>query len=728
MILKHVIKVTDERNDPMSYLVIVESPSKARTIGRYLGSNYTIEASMGHLRDLPKSQLGVDVQNNFEPKYISIRGKGSLIAKLKKDAKKADKVFLATDPDREGEAISWHLAQILGLDENEPIRVTFNEITKTAVKNGIKNPRVIDKNLVDAQQARRVLDRIVGYKISPVLWRTVKKGLSAGRVQSVATRLVVDREAEINSFEPKEYWNIDVDLLSAKHKRSFNAKYYAPSGEKKQETVKNKEQADEILAAVTDAQYTVKSVKKAQKQKKPYAPFITSTLQQEASYKLGFQPRKTMSVAQELYERVNIPGRGSVGLITYMRTDSLRISDEARQAARDLIISQYGEEYYPPQPRIYKAKSGAQDAHEAIRPTYTDLTPEKLKNSLSKDNYKLYKLIWERFIASQMSSAVYSATSADIEANGHIFKASGSTLIFPGYTAVYVDTTDTEAQSAQKGRRQKSLPEIFEGDELKFQAIHSEQLFTQPPSRYNEATLIKTLEENGIGRPSTYAPTVTTIIARGYVVRDKKMLVPTELGELTTKIMKENFDDIVDVSFTANMEKKLDEVEEGDRSWTSVLSEFYGDFDTSLKEAENKLGDLSLKIPDEESDVVCELCGRKMVYKMGRNGRFLACPGFPACRNTKSIVEKIGVKCPECGGDIIKRRSKTNKVFYACENQDCKFIQWDEPTNEVCPKCGGMILKKTRWGRKLYCMNEDCDYERSLDGAGKGSRSGTGGK
>ncbi|MBQ3379241.1 MAG: type I DNA topoisomerase [Clostridia bacterium] len=712
----------------MSYLVIVESPSKARTIGRYLGSNYTIEASMGHLRDLPKSQLGVDVQNNFEPKYISIRGKGSLIAKLKKDAKKADKVFLATDPDREGEAISWHLAQILGLDENEPIRVTFNEITKTAVKNGIKNPRVIDKNLVDAQQARRVLDRIVGYKISPVLWRTVKKGLSAGRVQSVATRLVVDREAEINSFEPKEYWNIDVDLLSAKHKRSFNAKYYAPSGEKKQETVKNKEQADEILAAVTDAQYTVKSVKKAQKQKKPYAPFITSTLQQEASYKLGFQPRKTMSVAQELYEGVNIPGRGSVGLITYMRTDSLRISDEARQAARDLIISQYGEEYYPPQPRIYKAKSGAQDAHEAIRPTYTDLTPEKLKNSLSKDNYKLYKLIWERFIASQMSSAVYSATSADIEANGHIFKASGSTLIFPGYTAVYVDTTDTEAQSAQKGRRQKSLPEIFEGDELKFQAIHSEQLFTQPPSRYNEATLIKTLEENGIGRPSTYAPTVTTIIARGYVVRDKKMLVPTELGELTTKIMKENFDDIVDVSFTANMEKKLDEVEEGDRSWTSVLSEFYGDFDTSLKEAENKLGDLSLKIPDEESDVVCELCGRKMVYKMGRNGRFLACPGFPACRNTKSIVEKIGVKCPECGGDIIKRRSKTNKVFYACENQDCKFIQWDEPTNEVCPKCGGMILKKTRWGRKLYCMNEDCDYARSLDGAGKGSRSGTGGK
>ncbi|MBQ4248418.1 MAG: type I DNA topoisomerase [Clostridia bacterium] len=712
----------------MSYLVIVESPSKARTIGRYLGSNYTIEASMGHLRDLPKSQLGVDVSNNFEPKYISIRGKGPLISKLKKDAKKADKVFLATDPDREGEAISWHLAQLLGLDENEPIRVTFNEITKTAVKNGIKNPRVIDKKLVDAQQARRVLDRIVGYKISPVLWRTVKKGLSAGRVQSVATRLVVDREEEINNFEPKEYWNIDVDLISPKQKRAFNAKYYAPVGAKKQETVPNKERADEILSAVSGAKYSVKSVKRSEKQKKPYAPFITSTLQQEASYKLGFQPRKTMSVAQELYEGVNIPGRGSVGLITYMRTDSLRISDEARSAARDLIVSRYGEEYYPPQPRIYKAKSGAQDAHEAIRPTYVELTPEKLKDSLSKDDYKLYKLIWERFIASQMASAVYASTVADIEANGHIFKAAGSTLIFPGYTAVYVDTNDTDAQTAQKGRRQKSLPELGEGDELKFEAIHSEQMFTQPPPRYNEATLIKTLEENGIGRPSTYAPTVTTIIARGYVVRDKKMLIPTELGELTTKIMKENFDDIVDVSFTANMEKKLDEVEEGDRSWTSVLSEFYGDFDESLKEAEKKLGDLSLKIPDEESDVVCELCGRKMVYKMGRNGRFLACPGFPECRNTKSIVEKIGVKCPECGSDIIKRKSKTNKVFYACEKQDCKFIQWDEPTNEKCPKCGGMILKKTRWGRKLYCMNEDCDYERSLDGAGKSNRSGSGRK
>ncbi|MBR2743240.1 MAG: type I DNA topoisomerase [Clostridia bacterium] len=712
----------------MSYLVIVESPSKARTIGRYLGSNYTIEASMGHLRDLPKSQLGVDVQNNFEPKYISIRGKGALISKLKKDAKKADKVFLATDPDREGEAISWHLAQLLGLDENEPIRVTFNEITKAAVRNGIKNPRVIDKKLVDAQQARRVLDRIVGYKISPVLWRTVKKGLSAGRVQSVATRLVVDREEEINNFEPKEYWNIDADLLSPRHKKTFNAKYYAPDGEKKQETVRDKARADEILNALSGADYVVKSIKRGEKPKKPYAPFITSTLQQEASYKLGFQPRKTMSVAQELYEGVTVPGHGSVGLITYMRTDSLRISDEAREAAKKLIISRYGEQYYPSQPRIYKAKSGAQDAHEAIRPTYVDLTPEELKNSLTKDHYKLYKLIWERFVASQMANAVYSVTNADIEANGYIFKASGSSILFPGYTAVYVDTMDTDAQAAAKGKRHKTLPEINEGDVLKCETLHSEQLFTQPPPRYNEATLIKTLEENGIGRPSTYAPTVTTILARGYVVRDKKMLVPTQLGELTTKIMKENFDDIVDVSFTANMESKLDEVEEGARSWTSVLSEFYGGFDESLKEAEKKLGDLSLKIPDEVSDVTCELCGRKMVYKMGSHGRFLACPGFPQCRNTKSIVEKIGVKCPVCGGDIIKRRSKTNKIFYACENQDCNFMQWDEPTGEACPKCGGMILKKTRWGKKLYCMNEDCDYERSPDGASKSNRSGTGRK
>jgi len=712
----------------LSYLVIVESPSKARTIERYLGPDYKIEASMGHLRDLPKSQLGVDLEKDFEPRYISIRGKGPLIAKLKKDAKKADKVFLATDPDREGEAISWHLAHLLGIDETQPVRVTFNEITKSAVQNGIKHPRAIDKKLVDSQQARRVLDRIVGYKISPILWRTVKKGLSAGRVQSVATRLIVDREEEINNFIPQEYWNIDVDLHSKRHKRTYNAKYYGTVDAKKQETVPSKERADEILSAVKDAVYTVKNVKRGEKKKKPYAPFTTSTLQQEASYKLSFQPRKTMSVAQELYEGVNIEGRGVVGLITYMRTDSLRISDEARDAAKKMIISKFGKEYYPETPRIYKVKSGAQDAHEAIRPTYMDLTPDKVKDSLSKDNFKLYKLIWERFIASQMESAVYSTLSVDIEANGHIFKSTGSTVTFPGYTAVYVDTNDTDAQTASRGKRAKSMPELEEGEEQIFEDIHSEQMFTQPPPRYNEATLIKTLEENGIGRPSTYAPTVTTIIARGYVVREKKTLIPTELGELTTKIMKENFDNIVDVSFTANMEQKFDEVEEGERSWKSVIGEFYGDFSESLSEAEEKLGDMNMKIPDEESDEVCELCGRKMVYKMGRHGRFLACPGFPECRNTKSIVEKIGVSCPQCGGDIVKRKSKTNKLFYACENTDCGFMQWDEPTEEKCPKCGKMILKKTKWGRKYYCIDSECGYERSMDGAGKSNRSGAGGQ
>ena len=693
-------------------LVIVESPSKANTIKKYLGSKYMIDASMGHLRDLPKSQLGVDIENNFQPKYISIRGKGQLISKLKKEAQRADKVYLATDPDREGEAISWHLAQLLGLDEKDAIRVTFNEITKTAVTEGIKNPRTIDKDLVDAQQARRVLDRIVGYKISPILWRKVKKGLSAGRVQSVATRLIVDREREITDFIPKEYWNIDAELLSDKSKKSYKAKFH---GDKKGKIeVKNADQANKILNDLKDVNFVVKSIKNADKQKRPSPPFITSTLQQEASYKLGFQPRKTMLIAQELYEGVNVEGHGAVGLITYMRTDSLRISNEARDLAKDIIVEKFGEDFYPKTPRVYKSKKDSQDAHEAIRPTYIDITPSKIKDTVSKDQYKLYKLIWEKFISSQMENAVYETKAADIEAGKYIFKAAGSRIKFQGYRAVYVDFDDNE-ENEQKGKKSPDtlLPDLLEGEIQKLAEMNSEQLFTQPPSRYNEATLIKALEENGIGRPSTYAPTVTTIIARGYVVRVEKQLAPTILGEITTDLMKEYFKDIVDVTFTANMEKQLDEVEDGNVEWTDVLKNFYGDFSKSIDIAQEQIGDLNVKIPDEESDVVCENCGRKMVFKMSKYGKFLACPGFPECRNTKPIVEKTDVPCPKCGGEILLKKSKSNKKYFGCENSPkCDFMSWDEPIKEKCPNCGSLLLKKVKWGKKIYCYNTECGYER----------------
>lgn len=685
------------------YLVVVESPAKAKTIKKYLGKNYNVIASNGHVRDLPKSQLGIDTENNFEPKYITIRGKGDLIASLKKEAKSAKKVFLATDPDREGEAISWHLAEILGVDEKNIYRITFNEITKNAVQTAVKQPRSIDENLVDAQQARRILDRIVGYKISPLLWKKVKKGLSAGRVQSVATRLVVDREREIEAFKPREYWKIDVKLNKNGEKKKFSAHFYGTASKKIE--LENEEQVKKILEKVSDCDYIVKKVKNSTKVKHPAPPFITSTLQQEASRKLNFTSRRTMQAAQQLYEGVEIKGKGSIGLITYMRTDSIRIADEAKKAAFEYIKSAYGKEFVPEKPRVFKTKKNAQDAHEAIRPSDITITPDIIKDSVPADIYKVYKLIWERFAASQMASAVYDTVSVEIDANGYVFTANGSDIKFPGFTKLYIEGKDTKEED------DGTIPKLETGEKLVMTNLKESQHFTEPPARYTEASLIKAMEEDGIGRPSTYAPTITTILSRNYVSRKGKVLYPTELGIITTDIMTEYFRDIVDVEFTANMEESLDEVESGNVDWVKVVEDFYNPFEKTLENAEEAIGKIEIK--DEVSDVKCEKCGRMMVYKMGRYGKFLACPGFPECRNAKPIVKESGVNCPKCGGKILVKKSKKGKTYYGCENNPkCDFMTWDMPLKDKCPKCGGLLLEnKFRGRRKVYCYNPSCGYE-----------------
>ncbi|HEX9060387.1 MAG TPA: type I DNA topoisomerase [Clostridia bacterium] len=688
-----------------NYLVIVESPAKAKTIGKFLGKGYKIEASMGHVRDLPKSQIGVDPEKNFEPKYITIRGKGDLINKLKKEAKNAEKVYLATDPDREGEAISWHLANLLNISEENNCRITFNEITKNAVKNAIKSPRKIDMDLVDAQQARRVLDRIVGYKISPLLWKKVRKGLSAGRVQSVATRLICDRESEIEKFVPEEYWTINAMLAKENQKEVFTARFHGTLSEKIE--LGDEKSVHEILKAVDKSVFTVKKVKKGEKKRTPAPPFITSTLQQEAARKLGYTTKKTMMVAQQLYEGLEIKGHGAVGLVTYIRTDSVRISTEAQQEARDYIKEKYGERYAPEEPRIYKNKSASQDAHEAIRPTYVSMSPDSVKDSITNDQYKLYKLIWERFIASQMSSALYDTINADIEANGYLFKASGQKIKFAGFIAVYVESRDEEQEEGDS-----NIPELNEGEELKLKKIEPKQHFTQPPQRFTEATLVKALEEKGIGRPSTYAPTITTILARGYVEKEKKLLMPTELGKIVTDIMKNHFKDIVDVRFTADLEKTLDDVEEGGKKWVDFMKDFYSQFSVVMDEAESQIGNVDL--PVEVTDVKCEKCGRFMVIKMGRYGKFMACPGFPECRNTRPIQEEAGVDCPKCGGKVFVKKTRKGRKYFGCENNPtCDFMTWDKPSGEKCPQCGSfMVVKNSGKKAKQKCINDECKFEK----------------
>ena len=652
-------------------LRIVESPAKANTIKKFLGGNTKVVASMGHIRDLPKSKLGIDVEHNFEPEYINIRGKGDLIKELKKDAKSSKKVYLATDPDREGEAIAWHLSKMLDVDDSKVTRVTFNEITKTAVQKALKEPRDIDINLVDAQQARRVLDRIVGYKISPVLWKKVRRGLSAGRVQSVAVKLIVDREEEIEKFIPEEYWNIYVKLLDEKSKKTFEAKFYGKDG-KKQE-VHNKEQVDKILSDIENAKYIVEDVKKGEKKRNPAPPFTTSTMQQEASRKLGFTLKKTMSVAQGLYEGVKIPEKGTVGLITYMRTDSTRISEEARAAAKKYIVEEYGENYY--ENRYYKTNKEAQDAHEGIRPTYADLEPDKIKESLTNDQYKLYKLIYNRFMASQMTAAVYDTMSVTIDANNYTFKANGQNLKFKGFMTLYVEGTD-EKQEEEVG----IIPELEVKQEVKKQKIEPKQSFTEPPARYTEASLVKALEEKGIGRPSTYSPTITTILERRYIEKVQKQLMPTELGKVVNKLLVENFSDVVNVEFTANIENQFDNIAEGKENWRKMISDFYGPFEENLEKVEKELE--HVEMVEEVSDVKCEKCGRMMVYKYGKFGKFLACPGYPECKNTKAIVETVDVPCPKCGGTVQVRRAKNKKKYYICENnpKSCDYISWNKPT------------------------------------------------
>ncbi len=651
-------------------LIIVESPAKANTIKKFLGGSTKVVASMGHIRDLPKSKLGIDIEHDFEPEYINIRGKGDLIKSLKTDAKKAKKVYLATDPDREGEAIAWHLAKILENDKDKITRVTFNEITKTAVQKAIKEPRNIDLNTVDAQQARRVLDRIVGYKISPILWKKVKRGLSAGRVQSVAVKLIVDRENEIESFIPEEYWNIYADLKDEKSKKQFEARFYGKNG-KKQE-IHSKEEIDKILKTIEKAKYTVSEVKKGEKKRNPAPPFTTSTMQQEASRKLGFTLKKTMSVAQGLYEGVKIAEKGTVGLITYMRTDSTRISEEARAAAKTQIVATYGEEYY--ENRYYKTSKDAQDAHEGIRPTYADIEPDKIKDELTKDQYKLYKLIYNRFMASQMKPAIYDTMAVNIKADDYDFKANGQNLRFKGFMTLYVEGTD-EKEEKEEG----ILPELQENQEVKLLKINPKQSFTEPPARYTEASLVKTLEEKGIGRPSTYSPTITTILERRYIQKEQKQLVPTELGKIVNKILTENFTDVINVEFTAKIENEFDEIAEGKEQWKQMIREFYGPFEKELEKVEKELEHVELV--DEVSDVPCDKCGRMMVYKYGKYGKFLACPGYPECKNTKPIVETIDVPCPKCGAVVQVRKTKRGKKYFICENnpQSCDYISWNKP-------------------------------------------------
>ncbi|MBQ3504486.1 MAG: type I DNA topoisomerase [Oscillospiraceae bacterium] len=685
-----------------SNLVIVESPSKAKTIGKYLGPDYVVKASMGHLRDLPKSTMGVDLEGNFEPHYIPVRGKEDLIKELKKASAAADTVYLATDPDREGEAISWHLKELLGLPDAKARRVTFNEITQKVVRESIRSPRDIDYDLVDAQQARRILDRIVGYQLSPLLWKKVRRGLSAGRVQSVATRMVVDRENEIRAFIPREYWSLDVTLNRKEKPGSFVARYW---GEDKKRELENEQQVLEVIRDITGQEFTVTNVKKAEKKRSATPPFTTSTLQQEASRKLGFTPKKTMMVAQQLYEGVDVAGEGTLGLITYMRTDSLRLSDEAMAAAAGFIRRRYGDNYYYGKFHVFKTKSGAQDAHEAIRPTHVELDPDGIRGSLTADQYKLYKLIWSRFLASQMANAVYDTVSIDTECAGHVFRSSHQSMRFPGFIAVYEEGRDEEGEAAGS-----PLPDLQTGEKATASKIDKEQHFTQPPARYTEATLVKAMEEKGVGRPSTYAATISTIEDREYVVKQDKRLMPTALGEIVTGLMIERFTDIVDVDFTANMESRLDAVEEGKQHWKALLAEFYEGFRKELQEAETALEGVRLKVPEEETDEICELCGRKMVIKMGRFGKFLACPGFPDCKNAKPLVERMPGRCPKCGAGMLKKKSKRGYAYYACENgAECGFMSWDVPTAEDCPQCGQTMFKKSGKGRmKPFCVNESC--------------------
>ena len=684
-------------------LVIVESPAKAKTIEKYLGSGYKVTASMGHLRDLPKSKMGVDIEHGFEPQYIPVRDKKELINELKKEAKEAKTVYLATDPDREGEAISWHLKELLGLDDEKAKRVTFNEITKKVVTESIKNPRSIDQNLVDSQQARRILDRIVGYELSPLLWRKIKKGLSAGRVQSVATRMVVDREEEIEAFQSQEYWLLDARLNCGAEDAVFTARFHG-KGDKKQE-LRSKDEVDEVINAVQAQPFTVSGVKRGEKQKSPAPPFITSTLQQEASRRLSMTPRRTMSIAQQLYEGVEISGHGSIGLITYMRTDSLRLSEEALAAAKDFIIGHYGPEYYPGSPRHFKTKAGAQDAHEAIRPTDVNLTPELVRKDLTQEQYRLYRLIWGRFTACQMANAKYDNVAVEVSSAGYTFRATYSEMKFKGFTAVYEEAKDEESSELAN-----PLPSLSEGQALTLEKLIPEQQFTQPPARFTEATLIRAMEEKGIGRPSTYAPTISTITSHDYVIKEGKYLKPTPLGRVVTGLMKEHFADIVDLKFTNQMEEELDGIENGKAQWRDVLADFYGDFSKEMDEAEKAMDGVKLKVPDVLSDEYCNVCGRQMVVKKGRFGYFLACPGFPECTFTKPIVVEMPGKCPKCGGRILKRTSKKGYVFYACERgTDCGFITWDVPTKDFCPACGKTMFKHSGRGPlKSFCINEQC--------------------
>ena len=684
------------------HLVIVESPSKAKTIGKYLGNDYVVKASMGHLRDLPKSKMGVDLEHDFTPQYQPVRGKEDLIKELKKASKEADTVYLATDPDREGEAISWHLKELLQLPDEKAHRVTFNEITKKVVTESIAHPRDIDYDLVDAQQARRILDRIVGYELSPLLWKKVRRGLSAGRVQSVATRLVVDRENEIRAFEAKEYWTLDVTLNRMGKPGTFLAHYH---GEDKKRELENEQETQAIIDECTGQEFTVTNVKKAEKKRSSAPPFTTSTLQQEASRKLGMTPKKTMMIAQQLYEGIDVAGEGTMGLITYMRTDSLRLSDEAMAAAADFIKVRYGEPYYYGKFHVFKTKAGAQDAHEAIRPTHVELDPDRVKSSLTPDQYKLYKLIWSRFLATQMANAVFDTVAIDTECKGHIFRSTHQSMRFAGFIAVYEEGRDEETEAMGS-----ALPDLQVGEKTLPQKFEKEQHFTQPPARYTEATLVKAMEEKGVGRPSTYAATVSTIQDRDYVNKQDKRLVPTPLGEVVTGLMVERFNDIVDVDFTANMENQLDEVEAGHRNWKALLADFYVGFSKEMQDAEVALEGVRLKVPEEETDEICELCGRHMVIKMGRFGKFLACPGFPECKNAKPLVERMPGRCPKCGSGILKRKSKRGYAYYACERgAECGFMTWDVPTAEDCPECGQTLFKRSGKGRmKPFCINENC--------------------
>ena len=684
-------------------LVIVESPSKAKTIEKYLGGSYKVKASMGHLRDLPKSKLGVDLEHGFVPEYIPVKEKRELIEELKAESKKAPVVYLATDPDREGEAISWHLKELLGLSDEKAKRVTFNEITKKVVTESIQHPRTIDQDLVDAQQARRVLDRIVGYQISPLLWRKVKRGLSAGRVQSVATRMVVDREEEIRSFQSEEYWLLDAYLKRSREEQSFRTRFYGTAAKKVEPHTE--QEVETVRLAVENSTFTVRSVKRTEKQRSPAPPFITSTLQQEASRRLNMTPRRTMSVAQQLYEGVEITGHGSIGLISYMRTDSLRLSDEAVASARQFIQNNYGQEFCPAKPRLFKTKAGAQDAHEAIRPTDVTLTPDLVRKDLTQEQYRLYRIIWGRFTACQMANAVYDNLAVEAESNGYLFRASSSVMKFPGYTAVYEEATDEEQKPAES-----MLPDLQEEERLFLDKMIPEQQFTQPPARYTEATLIRAMEEKGIGRPSTYAPTISTITAHDYVLKEGKYLKPTPLGEIVTGLMKDHFSDIVDLKFTNHMEARLDEIESGNASWQDVMTEFYDDFAAEMEAAETAMDGQRIKIPDIVSDEVCDVCGKPMLIKKGRFGQFLGCSGFPECTFTKPIVVEMPGKCPKCGSRILKRTSKKGYVFYACERgTDCGFITWDVPTKDVCPQCGKTMFKPSGRGPlKSFCINEAC--------------------